>query len=156
MKRNTATIGNVSLCIFIVLETWNSINETYESMWWSKNEVTCGAICCKHIKLCTPIVAKRWHKIKVFCFYEVTHKKSGSSLKTCTIFNCIVHSRKMQWKEEEILLIFVLLFQVQRAKTNNHKEMLTSCKRVAQYCMKHWRQKAMQVSRPDQTRLTQF
>nr|CAD7459848.1 unnamed protein product [Timema tahoe] len=33
---------------------------------------------------------------------------------------------------------------VQRAKTNNHKEMLTSCKRVAQYCMKHWRQKAMQ------------
>jgi len=35
--------------------------------------------------------------------------------------------------------------QVQRAKTNNHKEMLTSCKRVAQYCMKHWRQKAMQV-----------
>ena len=38
------------------------------------------------------------------------------------------------------------LLQVQRAKTNNHKEMLTSCKRVAQYCMKHWRQKAMQVS----------
>nr|CAD7431166.1 unnamed protein product [Timema monikensis] len=34
--------------------------------------------------------------------------------------------------------------EVQRAKTNNHKEMLTSCKRVAQYCMKHWRQKAMQ------------
>jgi len=39
-----------------------------------------------------------------------------------------------------------LYLQVQRAKTNNHKEMLTSCKRVAQYCMKHWRQKAMQVS----------
>jgi len=38
-----------------------------------------------------------------------------------------------------------LYLQVQRAKTNNHKEMLTSCKRVAQYCMKHWRQKAMQV-----------
>nr|CAD7575930.1 unnamed protein product [Timema californicum] len=36
------------------------------------------------------------------------------------------------------------LGKVQRAKTNNHKEMLTSCKRVAQYCMKHWRQKAMQ------------
>ncbi|KAJ9576387.1 hypothetical protein L9F63_006743, partial [Diploptera punctata] len=36
------------------------------------------------------------------------------------------------------------LGKVQRAKSNNHKEMLTSCKRVAQYCMKHWRQKAMQ------------
>ncbi|GLG99211.1 Chromatin-remodeling ATPase INO80 [Gryllus bimaculatus] len=36
------------------------------------------------------------------------------------------------------------LGKVQRSKTNNHKEMLTSCKRIAQYCMKHWRQKAMQ------------
>ncbi|XP_014219973.1 putative DNA helicase Ino80 isoform X2 [Copidosoma floridanum] len=35
------------------------------------------------------------------------------------------------------------LGKVQRAKTNNHKEMLISCKRVAQHCMKYWRQKAM-------------
>ncbi|CAH0390890.1 unnamed protein product [Bemisia tabaci] len=34
--------------------------------------------------------------------------------------------------------------KVQRARLNNHKEMLTSCRRVAQYCMKNWRQKAMQ------------
>lgn len=38
------------------------------------------------------------------------------------------------------------LGKVQRAKTNNHKEMLISCKKVAQHCMRHWRQKAMQVS----------
>lgn len=38
------------------------------------------------------------------------------------------------------------LGKVQRAKTNNHKEMLISCKKVAQHCMKYWRQKAMQVS----------
>lgn len=37
------------------------------------------------------------------------------------------------------------LGKVQRAKTNNHKEMLISCKKVAQHCMKYWRQKAMQV-----------
>ncbi|KAJ8686508.1 hypothetical protein QAD02_022302 [Eretmocerus hayati] len=36
------------------------------------------------------------------------------------------------------------LGKVQRAKTNNHKEMLIGCKRVAQHCMKFWRQKAMQ------------
>lgn len=34
--------------------------------------------------------------------------------------------------------------QVQRAKANNHKEQLTTCRRVATYCMRHWRQKAMQ------------
>jgi len=38
------------------------------------------------------------------------------------------------------------LGKVQRAKTNNHKEMLISCKKVAQHCMKYWRQKAMQVN----------
>lgn len=38
------------------------------------------------------------------------------------------------------------LGKVQRAKSNNHKEMLISCKKVAQHCMKYWRQKAMQVS----------
>lgn len=37
------------------------------------------------------------------------------------------------------------LGKVQRAKTNNHKEILISCKKVAQHCMKYWRQKAMQV-----------
>lgn len=37
------------------------------------------------------------------------------------------------------------LGKVQRAKSNNHKEMLISCKKVAQHCMKYWRQKAMQV-----------
>ncbi|XP_050471357.1 chromatin-remodeling ATPase INO80 [Bombus huntii] len=36
------------------------------------------------------------------------------------------------------------LGKVQRAKTNNHKEILISCKKVAQHCMKYWRQKAMQ------------
>ncbi|XP_033207713.1 chromatin-remodeling ATPase INO80 [Belonocnema kinseyi] len=36
------------------------------------------------------------------------------------------------------------LGKVQRAKINNHKEMLISCKKVAQHCMKYWRQKAMQ------------
>lgn len=34
--------------------------------------------------------------------------------------------------------------KVQRARLNNHKEVLTSCRRVAQYCMRFWRQKAMQ------------
>lgn len=38
------------------------------------------------------------------------------------------------------------LGKVQRAKTNNHKEMLIGCKKVAQHCMKYWRQKAMQVN----------
>uniref|UniRef100_A0A1B0DNK0 Chromatin-remodeling ATPase INO80 n=1 Tax=Phlebotomus papatasi TaxID=29031 RepID=A0A1B0DNK0_PHLPP len=36
------------------------------------------------------------------------------------------------------------LGKVQRAKVNNHKEMLTNCKRVATLCMKIFRQKAMQ------------
>ncbi|XP_059621349.1 chromatin-remodeling ATPase INO80 [Phlebotomus argentipes] len=36
------------------------------------------------------------------------------------------------------------LGKVQRAKVNNHKEMLTNCKRVATLCMKMFRQKAMQ------------
>lgn len=36
------------------------------------------------------------------------------------------------------------LGKVQRAKANNHKEMLTGCKRVATLCMKIFRQKAMQ------------
>ena len=40
------------------------------------------------------------------------------------------------------------LGKVQRAKTNNHKEMLISCKKVSQHCMKYWRQKAMQASFP--------
>ena len=38
------------------------------------------------------------------------------------------------------------LGKVQRSKTNNHKEVLISCKKMAQHCMKYWRQKAMQVS----------
>ncbi|GAB0098739.1 Chromatin-remodeling ATPase INO80 [Sergentomyia squamirostris] len=36
------------------------------------------------------------------------------------------------------------LGKVQRAKANNHKEMLTNCKRVSTLCMKIFRQKAMQ------------
>lgn len=36
------------------------------------------------------------------------------------------------------------LGKVQRAKANNHKEVLTGCKRVATLCMKVFRQKAMQ------------
>lgn len=36
------------------------------------------------------------------------------------------------------------LGKVQRAKANNHKEVLTGCKRVATLCMKIFRQKAMQ------------
>ena len=38
------------------------------------------------------------------------------------------------------------LGKVQRAMINNHKEVLISCKKVAQHCMKYWRQKASQVS----------
>jgi chromatin-remodeling ATPase INO80 len=34
--------------------------------------------------------------------------------------------------------------KVQRAKANNHKEMISSCKKVASLCMKHCRQKALQ------------
>lgn len=37
------------------------------------------------------------------------------------------------------------LGKVQRARLNNHKEMLTNTKRMATLCMKFWRQKAMQV-----------
>lgn len=37
------------------------------------------------------------------------------------------------------------LGKVHRAKSNNHKEMIIGCKKVAQHCMKYWRQKAMQV-----------
>ncbi|XP_039288184.1 chromatin-remodeling ATPase INO80 [Nilaparvata lugens] len=37
--------------------------------------------------------------------------------------------------------------KVQRSRTTNHKEVLTSCRRVAQYCMRYWRQKAMQSQR---------
>ncbi|CAD6202019.1 GSCOCG00002904001-RA-CDS [Cotesia congregata] len=36
------------------------------------------------------------------------------------------------------------LGKVQRAKINNHKEMLINCKKLSQNCMKYWRQKAMQ------------
>ncbi|XP_034946860.1 chromatin-remodeling ATPase INO80 [Chelonus insularis] len=36
------------------------------------------------------------------------------------------------------------LGKIQRAKVNNHKEMLINCKKLAQNCMKYWRQKAMQ------------
>lgn len=36
------------------------------------------------------------------------------------------------------------LGKVQRSKATNHKEILTSCKRVATLCMKTFRQKAMQ------------
>lgn len=36
------------------------------------------------------------------------------------------------------------LGKVQRSKATNHKEMLSSCKRVATLCMKTFRQKAMQ------------
>lgn len=39
------------------------------------------------------------------------------------------------------------LGKVIRGRTYTHKEVLTSCKRVAQYCMRHWRQKAMQSQR---------
>ncbi|KAK6636981.1 hypothetical protein RUM43_010648 [Polyplax serrata] len=32
----------------------------------------------------------------------------------------------------------------QRSKANNHKEVTTMCKKVAQLCIKHWKQKALQ------------
>lgn len=38
------------------------------------------------------------------------------------------------------------LGKVQRSKINNHKEMLISCKKVAQHCMRYIRQQAMTVS----------
>lgn len=48
--------------------------------------------------------------------------------------------RKKVWQ----LMAKKELGKVQRAKTNNHKEMLTNCKRVSALCMKLARQKAMQ------------
>lgn len=44
--------------------------------------------------------------------------------------------------------IFVIILnglQIHRSKMNNHKEMLTQCRKVANYCMRYSRQKAMQV-----------
>lgn len=51
----------------------------------------------------------------------------------------------MRRKKIWIMMSKKELGKVQRAKINNHKEMLISCKKVAQHCMKYWRQKAMQV-----------
>lgn len=50
----------------------------------------------------------------------------------------------MRRKKIWIMMSKKELGKVQRAKINNHKEMLISCKKVAQHCMKYWRQKAMQ------------
>lgn len=36
------------------------------------------------------------------------------------------------------------LAKAQRSKVNNHKEVITMCKKVAQLCIKHWKQKALQ------------
>lgn len=48
--------------------------------------------------------------------------------------------RKKVW----ILMCKKEVGKVQRAKTNNHKEVLASCKKAAQLCMRYCRQKAMQ------------
>lgn len=36
------------------------------------------------------------------------------------------------------------MFQSQRSRANNHKEVVTALKKVAQMCTKHWKQKALQ------------
>ncbi|XP_014251145.1 putative DNA helicase Ino80 isoform X2 [Cimex lectularius] len=68
---------------------------------------------------------------------NVAHKKKVTQSKAAEI---MLHRRRKIWanmaKKE--------VGKVQRYKMNNHKEVLTSCKRVANYCMRHWRQKAMQ------------
>ncbi|XP_073969515.1 chromatin-remodeling ATPase INO80 isoform X3 [Rhodnius prolixus] len=65
------------------------------------------------------------------------HKRKSSQNKAAEI---MAHRRRKIWanmaKKE--------VGKVQRYRINNHKEILTSCKRVANYCMKNWRQKAMQ------------
>lgn len=48
--------------------------------------------------------------------------------------------RKKVW----VLMCKKEVGKVQRAKANNHKEMLVTCKKTAQLCMRHCRQKAMQ------------
>ncbi|KAK9498587.1 hypothetical protein O3M35_003187 [Rhynocoris fuscipes] len=65
------------------------------------------------------------------------HKRKVSQNKVAEI---MAHRRRKIWanmaKKE--------VGKVQRYRINNHKEILTSCKRVANSCMKNWRQKAMQ------------
>ncbi|BES93040.1 DNA helicase [Nesidiocoris tenuis] len=67
-------------------------------------------------------------------------KKAPSQAKTIEV---LTHRRRKMWanmaKKE--------IGKVQRCRANNHKEMLTSCKRVATYCVRHWRQKALQSQR---------
>ncbi|KAL1138653.1 hypothetical protein AAG570_008715 [Ranatra chinensis] len=65
------------------------------------------------------------------------HKRKVSQAKNAEV---MAHKRRKLWA----IMAKKELGKVQRSKINNHKEMLTSCRRVANYCMRHWRQKAMQ------------
>lgn len=64
-------------------------------------------------------------------------KKASSMLKTPEI---MAAQRRKMWQ----LMAKKELGKVQRAKSNNHKDALSGCKRVATVCMKIGRQKAMQ------------
>lgn len=55
----------------------------------------------------------------------------------------IASRRRKLW----ILMAKKELGKVQRAKVNNHKEIVSSCKRISTLCMKTFRQKAMQSQR---------
>ncbi|XP_071454917.1 chromatin-remodeling ATPase INO80 [Hetaerina americana] len=52
----------------------------------------------------------------------------------------MAHRRRKIW----ILMAKKEVGKVQRARANNHKETLMSCRKAAQHCMRYWRQKAMQ------------
>jgi hypothetical protein len=96
-------------------------------------------------------------KYNLLDIYQSKKKSQRKAVEKNEFFFCLIHffyltvfqiikTNVNKCTRTVTLCMHVLSLQVQRAKTNNHKEMLTSCKRVAQYCMKHWRQKAMQVS----------
>ncbi|XP_054271279.1 chromatin-remodeling ATPase INO80 [Macrosteles quadrilineatus] len=65
------------------------------------------------------------------------NRKKAQQLKNPEV---MAHRRRKIWA----IMAKKELGKVQRAKINNHKEVLTGCRRVAQYCMRYWRQKAMQ------------
>ncbi|KAG8224533.1 hypothetical protein J437_LFUL004224, partial [Ladona fulva] len=64
-------------------------------------------------------------------------RKSQSSKKNPEV---MAHRRRKIW----ILMAKKEVGKVQRARANNHKETLMSCRKAAQHCMRYWRQKAMQ------------
>lgn len=67
-------------------------------------------------------------------------KKQRKKLALSKTPEAIAARRRKLW----ILMSKKELGKVQRAKATNHREILSSCKRVATLCMKTFRQKAMQ------------